>query len=218
METRRRNSNSGDKFSFPIIMPVHEQQDGEFEFGCVSTSPGSPNSPADRLFFNGKLLPHDFPCPPPASGFSYSRSTSRTSSVSSKDSLMSSSRCNSSNSSRCSSARTSTSESSERKMAAKNIRYHMMPNSHSGRPVPGSQRWQFMATPAALVDRRKNHRHGTGARNQEPKLRKQGDDGEKLINKTAGKSSFGLRILRSFVSTCKECHAIQPSNRETLIL
>nr|GMC76652.1 probable membrane-associated kinase regulator 1 [Ipomoea batatas] len=158
METRRRNSNSGDKFSFPIIMPVHEQQDGEFEFGCVSTSPGSPNSPADRLFFNGKLLPHDFPCPPPASGFSYSRSTSRASSVSSKDSLI-----------------------------------------HSGRPVPGSQRWQFMATPAALVDRRKNHRHGTaGARNQEPKLRKQGDDGEKLINKTAGKSSFGLRILRSF--------------------
>nr|GMC70212.1 probable membrane-associated kinase regulator 1 [Ipomoea batatas] len=177
METRRRNSNSGDKFSFPIIMPVHEQQDGEFEFGCVSTSPGSPNSPADRLFFNGKLLPHDFPCPPPASGFSYSRSTSRASSVSSKDSLI-----------------------------------------HSGRPVPGSQRWQFMATPTALVDRRKNHRHGTGARNQEPKLRKQGDDGEKLINKTAGKSSFGLRILRSFVSTCKECHAIQPSNRETNIL
>ncbi|XP_019193112.1 PREDICTED: uncharacterized protein LOC109187380 [Ipomoea nil] len=203
-------------------MPVHEQ-DGEFEFGCVSTSPGSPNSPADRLFFNGKLLPHDFPCPP-ASGFSYSRSTSRASSVSSKDSLMSS-RCNSSNSSRCSSARTSTSESSERKLATKNIRYHMMRNSHSGRPVPGSQhltasqRWQFMATPA-LVDRRNKQRHGTGAsRNQEPKLRKQGDDGEKLItNKTAGKSSFGLRILRSFVSTCKECHAIQPSNREAVIL
>ncbi|KAL6999544.1 hypothetical protein U1Q18_000704 [Sarracenia purpurea var. burkii] len=85
MENSRRKNSSGDKFSFPI-MPIQDQLqlpelEFEFKFGCVA--PGSPNSPADHLFFNGRLLPHAFPpFQPPTAGGECSRSTSRTSSVS----------------------------------------------------------------------------------------------------------------------------------------
>ncbi|KAK4369183.1 hypothetical protein RND71_012975 [Anisodus tanguticus] len=159
MENRRRRSNSGDKFSFPIIMPVQEGQEMEFEFSG-SVSPGSPKSPADHLFFNGRLLPHYFPCQPASninSPISYSRSTSRTSSVSSKDSLWSS-RSNSLNSrSSCiSSARTSTSESSERKLISqgRNSAFTMYMNSSNNMNSTStlhtgvSPKWQFIVTPA----------------------------------------------------------------------
>ncbi|KAL2506992.1 uncharacterized protein Fot_30639 [Forsythia ovata] len=88
----------------------------EFEFECVT--PKTPDSPADHLFLNVRLLPHIFPLKS-ANSFNYSRSTS---SISSKDSLMSS-RSNGTNNRRsnCSSARTSTSEASERKSLNREI-------------------------------------------------------------------------------------------------
>ncbi|KAK4342075.1 hypothetical protein RND71_037891 [Anisodus tanguticus] len=165
MENRRRKSNSADKFSFPIIMPVQEGQEMEFEFSG-SVSPGSPKSPADHLFFNGRLLPHYFPCQPASninSPISYSRSTSRTSSVSSKDSLWSS-RSNSTNSrSSCSSSsRTSTSVSSERKLInqGRNPAFTMYRNSSKNMNSTStlhtgvSPKWQFIVTPAPVMKKK----------------------------------------------------------------
>jgi hypothetical protein len=120
MENRRKRSGSGEIFSFPST-PTPDQ-DSDFEFGSIT--PDSPstdpykNSPADHLFFNGRLLPHAFPVQTPnIITIDNSRSTSRTSSISSKDSLRSS-RSNSTNSrsSSCSSGRTSSSDNSERKL------------------------------------------------------------------------------------------------------
>ncbi|KAM6584576.1 hypothetical protein CsatB_011578 [Cannabis sativa] len=142
METRRKQSISGDGFSFPSTPEPDNNHhsrgsSSDFEFGSIT--PDSPysddpskNSPADHLFFNGKLLPHSFPFQPTNTTSIYSvvsenssRSMikSRTSSSSSKDSMMSS-RSNSTNSrsstSSCSSssARTSSSSSdnSERRL------------------------------------------------------------------------------------------------------
>lgn len=126
MECRRkRSSGSGDIFSFPST-PTPDQ-DSDFEFGSIT--PDSPstdpykNSPADHLFFNGRLLPHAFPINQPHNIMiiGNSRTTSRTSSISSKDSLRSS-RSNSTNSrsSSCSSGRTSSSDNSERKLLYQN--------------------------------------------------------------------------------------------------
>lgn len=120
MESRRKRSGSGDIFSFPST-PTPDQDSDGFEFGSIT--PDSPstdpykNSPADHLFFNGRLLPHSFPIQPPNISVDNSRTTSRTSSISSKDSLRSS-RSNSTNSrsSSCSSGRTSSSDNSERKL------------------------------------------------------------------------------------------------------
>ncbi|KAF4367164.1 hypothetical protein F8388_006472 [Cannabis sativa] len=68
METRRKQSISGDGFSFPSTPEPDNNHhsrgsSSDFEFGSIT--PDSPysddpskNSPADHLFFNGKLLPH----------------------------------------------------------------------------------------------------------------------------------------------------------------
>ncbi|KAI5662524.1 hypothetical protein M9H77_21847 [Catharanthus roseus] len=203
MENQRPKISSGDKFSFPIF---------EFDLAGTTDHLGSPISPADRFFFNGRLLPHAFPCQPTNGAVSFSRSTSRTSSVSSKDSFLSS-RSNSGNSSRsssCSSARTST--STEAKFPSKiaggcgstdwyraNKKPVLVP--HYG----SSQRWQFIVTPPL------SHQGSSRTR----KVDRNGERGEKLKSnnnksKPPKKKStwLGWRFLRSFVSTCKECHAI----------
>lgn len=228
MENHRRKGSSGDKFSFPIV-PI---PDHEFEFGSVT--PSSPTSPADHLFVNGKLLPHYFPCQPTNYGInSLSRSTSRTSSVCSKDSLISS-RSNSINSSRsssCSSARTSTSEtapfSSDRKILSHHDKAKVINKNRVGKdwyqarnkPVltphyGSSQRWQFIAPAPALKHQgssrgRKPNRRSC-ARDQELKSKKQTEGLRKA------RTWFGGKIFRAFVSACKECHAIKPSSRKRL--
>lgn len=220
MENRRRKNSSGDKFSFPIIMPVQEGQELEFEFSG-SASPGSPKSPADHLFFNGKLLPHYFPCQPASnisSPISFSRSTSRTSSVSSKDSLLSS-RSNSTNSrSSCSSsARTSISEASERKLIGqgKKSAFTMYMNSSSTLHTGVSQKLQFIVTPAPVMKKKRqvvsgSKKESTTKGHKEFKSRKQ--------NKKNGKRKvrfwFFRSFFRKFISACKECHAMEPTRKE----
>lgn len=220
MENHRRKSSSGDKFSFPII----QIQDHDFEFGCVT--PGSPNSPADRLFFNGKLLPHSFPCQPANNIISFSRSTSRTSSVSSKDSLMSS-RSNSTNSSRsssCNSARTSTSEaigstkltSNEAKVTSKNPLekdwYQATKKPVLSPHYGSSQRWQFIAPAPPLIKHQvsRSRKAKRVERGQEFKSKKQSKDC------AIARTWFGMKFFGAVVSTCKECHAIKPSARKCL--
>ncbi|CAN4102911.1 unnamed protein product [Withania somnifera] len=232
MENRGRRSNSGEKFSFPIIMPVEEGKEMQFEF-CASGSPGSPKSPADHLFFNGRLLPHYFPCQPASninSPISFSRSTSRTSSVSSKDSLWSS-RSNSVNSrSSCSSsARTSTSESSERKLInqGKNSAFAMYMNSSNNTNSSStlhtgvSQKWQFIVTPSPVMKKKnqfsapittKKSQFVCKYQNQSAKGRKK----RKENGKRKVRFLFLRRVFRKFMSACRECHAMEPTRRERL--
>ncbi|KAA8526816.1 hypothetical protein F0562_008955 [Nyssa sinensis] len=216
METRRRKNSSGDKFSFPTL-PIHDQE-SEFEFGCVT--PGSPNSPADHLFFNGRLLPHAFPSQPANAMRSYSRSASRRSSVSSKDSLVSS-RSNSTNSSSsCSSARTSVSDASERKPLSNGKTGSRTTVSReiyqANKPVlipqyGSSQRWQFI-TPAPVLKHQVSHQKKAEIMAlEELRLKNQAKD------KARKRSGLCRRFFRSFVSACKECHAIQPSKRNDVL-
>lgn len=232
METRRRKSSSGDAFSFPST-PIHDDDndqyhDSSFEFGCVT--PDSPSSdpfkdsPADHLFFNGRLLPHAFPFQPVNNGpvvvDNNSRFTSRTSSISSKDSLMSS-RSNSTNSrsSSCSSsARTSYSDCPERKLM-----YHgrtkTINKAVSGQVYGSSQRWQFITpVPASSsLSRESSRRKKTevGANKEESiRAKKQagGGGGQVVV-----KQQLGRRLFRWFVSACKECHAIEPSRKDKVL-
>lgn len=201
MEIDRRKSykSSGDKFSFPIMMPNFDH----FEFGSV-TPPSFPDSPADHLFSNGKLLPHTYPLQSP-NNLPYSRSSSCTSS---KGSLMSSqsSSTNSRSSTSCSSARTSTSE----------VPLERRPPPEAGY---GAGRREKIVRPAVM-----NCRYQYGSSQQwqliaaVPVLKKQASSRSKKIDtgvdrKVEGckvsKSWCGGRILKSFMSACKECHAIK---------
>ncbi|KAJ7948679.1 Membrane-associated kinase regulator [Quillaja saponaria] len=223
METKRRERNdSGSSFSFPST----PNQDSDFEFGCLT--PDSPSSgsyitsPADHLFFNGRLLPHSFPFQqqPPATTNMYdnnSRTTSRTSSISSKDSLMSS-RSNSTNSSRSScsisSARTSSSDCSERNrlmyLQNKNkvtCKSHDQPNK-----TVNSQRWQYI-TAVPVLNREYSSRR---RKNIEVVGKKEVVKGKKMKT-TRVKLSFVRRLLRWFLTACKECHAMEPSRKERVL-
>ncbi|KAF3442018.1 hypothetical protein FNV43_RR15934 [Rhamnella rubrinervis] len=231
METLRRKSGSGEAFSFPST-PIQDEddndqyQDSSFEFGCVT--PDSPSSdpfkdsPADHLFFNGRLLPHSFPFQPVNSGLvvvdNDSRFTSRTSSISSKDSLMSS-RSNSRSSSCSSSARTSHSDGSERKLM-----YHgrtkTINKGISGQLYGSSQRWQFITpVPASSssLSRESSRRRKTEdvANNEEAiRVKKQAGSGGGQV---VVKQQLGRRLFRWFVSACKECHAIEPSRKDKVL-
>ncbi|MFQ6650570.1 hypothetical protein Gotur_022724 [Gossypium turneri] len=178
MENRRKRSSSGD-------------QDSDFEFGCY-TRPDSPSldpyktSPADHLFFNGRLLPHAFPLQlspttttTMGSADNGSRSTSRTSSINSKHSLMSS-RSNSSNSrnSTCSSARTSSSDSSERRLLY-HSRIRGCENKASklvsGQLYGDPHRWQYITAVPILKREVSRRKHA--------EAKKQGGNMLKLRNK-----------------------------------
>uniref|UniRef100_A0A7N0SXW9 Uncharacterized protein n=1 Tax=Kalanchoe fedtschenkoi TaxID=63787 RepID=A0A7N0SXW9_KALFE len=191
------------------------------------SSPRSPynGSPADHLFRNGILLPHSFPVHQPMCArrsASYRRSASGTSSLCSKDSLMSS-RSNSTNSrssiSSCSSsARTSLSDSSssDRKLFHKNInimRHYQQkrPVNHHQRPVldqvyGSSRRWQFMITPMPA----KSSQDVISSR---PKKLKHGPQEQ---SKKKIKPWLILRFLRYVLWVCRECHALEPSVRSEI--
>ncbi|GMY31863.1 Membrane-associated kinase regulator [Fagus crenata] len=218
MENRRRRSRgSGDMFSFPST-PTQDQ-DSDFEFGSITPdSPSSDpykNSPADHVFFNGRLLPHAFPIQPANRIIDNSRSTtSRTSSISSKDSLRSS-RSNSTNSrsSSCSSARTSSSDNSERKLLYKTTflrdRYHGN-KVFSAQAYGSSQRWQYI-THVPVLSRESSRRKKVESMGKEVRTKKQ-------TEKRKGASSwFGWKFLWWFVSACKECHAMEPSMKDDVL-
>ncbi|KAI4333649.1 hypothetical protein L6164_018429 [Bauhinia variegata] len=213
-DSRREKNQSSDSFSFPST----PNQDSDFEFG--SLTPSSPStdpcttSPADHLFFNGRLLPHSFPFHHPPTPIYDSRATSRTSSIGSKDSFMSS-RSNSTNSrsSSCSSARTSSSDSSERKLFYNKLAntYRYQPNSKmaSAHQIYGSsQRWQYITSVPALSRDASRRRKGEQERKEAVKRKKQ---------TAAGSSKFGRRILRWLMMACRECHAMEPSRKDEIL-
>ncbi|KAL4272811.1 hypothetical protein GQ457_13G003640 [Hibiscus cannabinus] len=222
METRRKRSSSGEIFSFPST--PNKELDSEFEFGCFT--PDSPSqdaygtSPADHLFFNGRLLPHAFPCTPAttaivvAGGVS-SRETSRTSSIKSKDSLMSS-RSNSTNSrSSCSSARTSSSDNSERRLL-----YHSKIHACNkasklvtAQLYGDSQRWQYI-TAVPVLKREASRRKNCGVERKDALRGKKRGDRHQEKSATKGRSEPCLSFFRRFLLACRECHAMEPSRKQ----
>ncbi|KAK9265762.1 hypothetical protein L1049_000077 [Liquidambar formosana] len=223
MENGRRKKSSSE-FSFPGT--PNQDQDNEFEFGCVT--PGSPfndpnkNSPADHLFFNGRLLPHAFPIQTTNFGSDYLRLTSRTSSVGSKDSLMSSrSNSTSSRSSSCSSARTSSSDNSERKLLySSKVAGKNTPIAREGyqvnrlvlsQPYGSSKRWHFI-TPAPVLNPEVSRR-----KKAEIVVRKESKSKKQADKRTGAGSGFGRRFFWLFLSACKECHAIEPSAKDDVL-
>lgn len=194
MKLKTQASQPDLSFSFPS---TPNQEDSDFEFGSLTPdSPSCTTSPADQLFFNGRLQPHSFP-------LNHVTTTSRTASIGSKDSLLSS-RSNSTNSS-CSSARTSSSDTSERKL------FHNRVNLSSrsvARPVQQSygcsQRWQYiMPVPAGL------NRDASKRRKQKPaKTEKK----KKKMKKRAS-LQFVRRVFRWFFIACRQCHAMEPPSK-----
>lgn len=182
MEDRRSKCSSGNSFSFPTNSNEHQYAEFEFEFGSVT--PKSPDSPADHLFFNGRLLPHTFLSP--SSSSSNSRLTSRTSSVGSSRS----------------SARTSASDLSHQNVRDQNQKANVYGNkkgcNHLNR---SSKRWQFI-TPAPVLSPEGLSRKKVNAVTK--KEVRDSKDPERS-------SGFGRKILRSIVSACSVCHAMQPA-------
>ncbi|KAL5736379.1 hypothetical protein ACOSP7_030948 [Xanthoceras sorbifolium] len=248
MENRRKRSSSGEIFSFPST-PNEESQDSDFEFGCLT--PDSPsqdpsrNSPADHLFFNGRLLPHSFPFPPRQqtgtlllSPDNISRATSRTSSVSSKDSLMSS-RSNSTNSrssTSSSSARTSlSSDNSERRFLYYNnnkvssCRATMASKMVTAQLYGSSQRWQYL-TPVPVLKREASQKQNNGGgvviiKEGSRSKRQQGNNNNKKKKKKIRTGDHherpkGIcrRIFMSLLFACRECHAMEPSTDDDHVL
>ncbi|XVE80109.1 hypothetical protein DITRI_Ditri14bG0112800 [Diplodiscus trichospermus] len=217
MENRRKRSSSGEIFSFPST--PNQDQDSDFEFGCFT--PDSPSqgpyrtSPADNLFFNGRLLPHAFPLQPATmvvAADHSSRGTSRTSSINSKDSLMSS-RCNSTNSrSSCSSARTSSSDNSERRLLY-HSKIHACNNKASkmvtAQLYGDSQRWQYI-TAVPVLKREASRRKNSEVMVKEAMRAKKQGQGDHHREK----SGHCLRLFRLFLLACRECHAMEPSRKQ----
>lgn len=191
-----------DSFSFSS---TPNQEDSEFEFRFGSLIPYLPScktSPADYLFLNGRLQPHSFPLSFASDGVgSTVATTSQTSSIGSKDSLLSS-RSNSTNSS-CSSARTSSSDSSERRLfqnASSVVSLSGCPRHHR-RPLGCSQRWLYITPLTTLYRDASKRRRQVHQQTKEKK--------KKTIKVMPLR--FGRRIFRWFFTTCRQCHAMEPS-------
>ncbi|GAB2284485.1 hypothetical protein Dimus_018937 [Dionaea muscipula] len=213
----------------------------EFEFCSLITTnsafgdPNDEDSPADRFFLNGKLLPHSFPAAQTksssstVSSSSSSAATSRTSSLSSKDSLMWS---------RSSSVNTSVgqviinndhnrsagqqdkvslldidNEKNYRNIVTRQLKYQDQCNKYDHHHRCGSTRWRFIYAAAALDPSHVSRRRRSKSRDQclikvktSPELIK-GDKSE-AKGSCNDKSGVWQRILRSIVATCKACHAM----------
>lgn len=237
MEIPRRRDGSGDAFSFPST-PAKECIDSEFEFGSIT--PDSPSSdmsktyPADHLFFKGRLLPHYFPSQTPTTLLNgNSRPTpSRTSSVSSKESYspsLVSSRSNSVNSSRsssCSSGRTSYSgDGSDRRLLYQNrlaatktrstreMHSKAYSNKDAMAQLYGSQRWQFITPMPALSRETSSRRKKT----DEMIIREEAAKPRKEKSGSRRHRGFYRKLLESFLSTCRQCHAMEAQVKDEMI-
>ncbi|KAK3426989.1 hypothetical protein EUGRSUZ_F03301 [Eucalyptus grandis] len=166
------------------------------------------------------------------------RMASRASSVSSKDSMsMMSSRSNSTNSSRsssCSSARRSSSDYSERARSPLLIyqaRLSSKTQSHSVRDqrrrtsdavaaqVYGtSQRWQFI-TPVPPLSREGSCSSSSSSSRRRTRKLCEGvvrEEVKRIKEKERTKTGFGRKLIRSFLLSCMQCHAmeVETSRRE----
>lgn len=218
---------SFEDFSLPKMVISQDDQDLEFKFCSVMEPGASPDSPADHLFSNGQLVPHDFPCPSSKKLNFVSRSTSWGSSkdgsefsTSSRSNSCSSSQrsssCSSSSSSRTS---TSTDANYERRVLIRArkprssaskpapVTYKLHKHKHVSTPEHGSRKWQFIAA-APVLNGNVFHKGGKfKERNRTESADQKGSE-----NKKEGKSKgCWRRFFCLFVSACNEFHAIEPS-------
>ncbi|XP_048612981.1 uncharacterized protein LOC125586987 [Brassica napus] len=194
-------------------------QPPEFEFGSLtpsSPSQDSENSPADHLFFNGRLLPHVFPAPNNNTRWSISRTTSehisRSTSTNSRSSFGSSS-----NSSSTSNYSPRTSSFNGNNISTINHRpLDLKPTtSIYGETVNttnmvktslyrsySSQRWQYI-TPAP-VKRSGGIRVGGRKKKKAARIRKKAEErrGSRVMK-------WWRRILMAAIFACRECHALE---------
>ncbi|KAL5972543.1 hypothetical protein ACLOJK_039347 [Asimina triloba] len=199
------------------LSKAHDWDDDAFSFEATETPQGKAmmgeegpltpsDSPADFLFANGHLLPHAFRPPPD----SFRKSIS-------KDSLTCSSSKGSSSSSRSNSTGGNSRLDIDSKSSSDDAEKAVPP----GKPVikhvrfrsrddiaPSLPRWHFMLSPgressAELSPRR---RMADGKERQDRRGRN-----PTHTNQSSGNSSAGCGIFRSFVSACRECHALEPS-------
>ncbi|KAL1817889.1 hypothetical protein DCAR_0522382 [Daucus carota subsp. sativus] len=204
---------SFEDFSLPETSISQDDHNLDFNF-CRMIEPGeSPDSPADHLFSNGRLVPHDFP-----------RSSSKTLSLSSRSTSWGSSRdgFESSSSSRSNSCSSSQSRSSSISSSTTSISHAgtekrisiraRRPRSGAIKSAPetykmhknspnfshGSRKWQFIAAAPVL--------------NGNVTERNKAKSAEKSKAKKEGKSKgrWG-RFLCLFVA-CSEFHAIESSS------
>ncbi|KAK1395587.1 hypothetical protein POM88_005450 [Heracleum sosnowskyi] len=196
----------------------------EFEFCRVMEPGASPNAPADHLFSNGRLVPHDFPCSPPKTFKCLSRSVSqRSSSFGSNRGFESfssswSNSCSSSqrSSSSISSGRTSISDATpERTELIRAVRAKRTPQpfkarKHVSTPDCGSRKWQFIA-PAPVLNVNVLHRSRRVSQIKTAEI-----VGHQKVSKSKkqGKNGRWRNFFCLFVSTCNGFHAIEPSTRE----
>ncbi|EPS57664.1 hypothetical protein M569_17154 [Genlisea aurea] len=191
--------------------PYGEQNSDQFEFWCVKT-PRSAETPADRLFLNGKLLPQAFPIQASPKSNCHSQSTSRSSSVRSKDSVTCS-RSNSSNSS--SSARTSFSEACEKRIALRR-EMAMRQTVTSQYRFGSSGRWKLIAAAPTVVGNNRSRKADEYRQLNGSHRKSSSSSAAEAAAAPRGENSVGERswkAWRSFVSACRECHSIETSNK-----
>ncbi|KAL0743581.1 hypothetical protein Bca4012_085094 [Brassica carinata] len=199
------------------------EQPPEFEFG--SLTPSSPsqdleNSPADHLFFNGRLLPHVFLVPNNNTKWSISRTTSEYASRSNSTNSRTSFGSNSSSTSNYS-PRTSSFNGNNNTTINHRSLDSKPPPSMYGETVNttkikavemvkaslymsySSQRWQYI-TPAP-VKRSGGIRVGGRKKNKKAaRIRKkvEGRRGSRVMR-------WWRRILMAALFVCRECHALE---------
>ncbi|KAF8083560.1 hypothetical protein N665_0765s0003 [Sinapis alba] len=190
-----------------------KEEPPEFEFG--SLTPSSPsqdsfteNSPADHLFFNGRLLPHVFPAPNTNnnSRWSISRTTiSRSTSTNSRSSFGSSS-STSNYSPRTSSFNGNSNTTINHmpldvkpptKMKAVEMVKASLYRSYS------SQRWQYI-TPAPVKRSGGIRVGGRKKKKKAVRIRKKGEErrGSRVMK-------WWRRVLMAAIFACRECHALE---------
>lgn len=221
-----RNQNmSFEDFSLPEMVISQDDHDLEFKFCSVIEPGSSPDAPADYLFSNGQLVPHNFPCSSSKSLNLVSRSTSWGSSKDGSE-FSSSSRSNSCSWSQRSSSSgyssvTSTSDavserrvhiqvrrpiSSADKCALETYKVHKNVSTLEH----GSRKWQFIAAAPVLTS---NVLHKSG----KVKERNRAGFADQKVSKAKKEGRSNGRWRRFFclfVSACNEFHAIQPSTIE----
>ncbi|CAH8293859.1 unnamed protein product [Eruca vesicaria subsp. sativa] len=207
------------------------EQPQEFEFGSLtpsSPSQDSENSPADHLFFNGRLLPHVFQAPNNNTKWPLSRTTSeyisRSTSTNSRSSFGSSSSSNSSSTSY--SPRTSCFNGNNNNNTTINhMPLDVKPPSSIYRETVdttrmkgvemvkaslyrsySSQRWQYI-TPAP-VKRSGGIRVG-GRKKKAVRIRKKA--GERRGSRVM---KWWRRILMAAIFACRECHALEGPEKD----
>ncbi|KAK1395588.1 hypothetical protein POM88_005451 [Heracleum sosnowskyi] len=216
---------SFEDFSLPEMVISKDDHDLEFKFCCIMEPGASSDAPADHLFSNGRLVPHDFPSSSSKSLNLASRSTSWGSSKDGSE-FSSSSRSNSCSSSQRSSSSSSSSLTSTsgaiserrvlirarrpRSSAIKRAPETYKAHKHVSTPEHGSRKWQFIAA-APVLNGNVLHKSVkiTG------RSKAESADQKVSKNKKEGRSNrCWRRFLCLLVSACNEFHAIESSTIE----